>query len=88
MFGLILKFHLHGTFHDPVQVCVVGSRGELDDIISIDPTNSADAWPRHDIDPIAQRDVQSEFGGGLLEAYICVRKTSNFKAELRNGDRS
>lgn len=85
MFGLILKYYLYGTTADPVQVTLIGSFTKLMATESVNPSFAAAAWPRDDIIPLAQHNVKSQFGGGVLEAFVCTLKTSKFEAAF-DGD--
>jgi hypothetical protein len=85
MFGLILKHYLNYTTQDPVQVAVLDKFATLMEIVSVDPSSAAASWPRADIVPLARRDVESQFGGGTLEAYVCTLRTTDFQAEFTAG---
>ncbi len=85
MFGLILKHYLNYTMQDPVQVAVLDKFATLMETVSVDPSSAAASWPRADIVPLARHDVQSQFGGGTLEAYVCTLRTTDFQAEFTAG---
>lgn len=85
MFGLILKHYLNYTAQDPVQVAVLDKFATLMGIVSVDPSSAAASWPRADIVPLARRDVESQFGGGLLDAYVCTLRTTDYQAEFPAG---